>query len=94
MFVRILKKVHTLVVGTSGDNVTIAFGCHAGRHRSVATVELVAAFLVAKGWTVNIHHADLKAHPGKLCSKRCSLCDCAPVRANVDLMHRLWHASL
>ena len=86
--------MHTLVDGASGDIVTIAFGCRAGRHRSVATVELVAAFLVAKGWTARIHHADLSANPNKLCSQWCSLCDSAPVHENVHLMLRLYHASL
>lgn len=38
---------------------TVAINCHKGRHRSVATAELVAAELRKRGYIVNLRHLEL-----------------------------------
>jgi RNase adaptor protein for sRNA GlmZ degradation len=37
---------------------SISIYCHKGRHRSVATAEIVGQFMREEGWVVNIHHLD------------------------------------
>ena len=39
----------------------VAFGCHGGRHRSVAMAEMFAATLRDQGYTVDVEHLALKA---------------------------------
>ena len=40
--------------------LTIGFGCTGGRHRSVATTELIAAFLKQKQYLVSVEHRHLE----------------------------------
>ena len=40
--------------------LTIGIGCTGGQHRSVASVEALAAALEAAGWTVRVKHRDLE----------------------------------
>lgn len=42
------------------SNVTIAFGCTGGQHRSVAMAELYALRLAQEGWQVSIRHRELE----------------------------------
>ncbi len=40
--------------------LNIAFGCTGGHHRSVALGEIVAEYLIQKGYNVKIYHRDVK----------------------------------
>ena len=37
----------------------IAFGCHGGKHRSVAIVELLAKELRKSGWEIDVQHTNI-----------------------------------
>jgi UPF0042 nucleotide-binding protein len=39
---------------------SVAFGCHGGRHRSVAVAEMLKRELEAEGHGVTVHHRDLR----------------------------------
>lgn len=53
--------------GIANDTVpTIAFFCYGGRHRSVATSELVGRYLTNNGFVVNVTHLDLNKKGWKL----------------------------
>ncbi len=43
----------------TSTTATIAFNCYGGRHRSVATAELVNRFLVNKGFVTKVEHLDV-----------------------------------
>lgn len=45
------------------SNMTLAFGCYGGRHRSVALVEWVADLLRESGHQVEVAHRDLYRRP-------------------------------
>lgn len=49
-------------------NDVIGIGCFGGRHRSVAMVQLLAAELQGKGWSVHVIHRELadEIEEGKL----------------------------
>jgi UPF0042 nucleotide-binding protein len=55
------KAQTTVVVADRAlkDNLTLAFGCHGGKHRSVAMVEHLAKRLRGKGHEVTIEHRAL-----------------------------------
>lgn len=55
---RLLDEATTAV--THRHVTTIAVGCSAGRHRSVAVAEALAARLNARGHNIDLHHRDLK----------------------------------
>jgi RNase adaptor protein for sRNA GlmZ degradation len=42
----------------NGDTNKVAFGCKAGRHRSVALAEVLAASLRAQGVNVTVEHRE------------------------------------
>ncbi|MFP4083344.1 MAG: RNase adapter RapZ [Desulfonatronovibrio sp.] len=48
-----------LIVNEGRYRLTLAFGCTGGRHRSVAVVENMAAFLKDKGYLVSTEHRHL-----------------------------------
>lgn len=59
----VMKKAWGLLNACSdGDkNVVMAFGCHGGRHRSVACAELFRGELLAGGGEVEVRHRDLSS---------------------------------
>ena len=47
------------MLDTLDGGVVVAFGCNAGRHRSVILVEEIAKQLEKKGYKINVEHTDL-----------------------------------
>ncbi|MFJ5070232.1 ATPase [Kitasatospora sp. NPDC088556] len=45
--------------GRSQNTVTVATACTGGRHRAPAAGMRIAALLLNRGWTVDLHHRDL-----------------------------------
>jgi UPF0042 nucleotide-binding protein len=42
------------------SHLSVGFGCTGGQHRSVSTVERMAATLAAEGWAVNVRHHEIE----------------------------------
>ncbi|WP_192796262.1 MULTISPECIES: RNase adapter RapZ [Corynebacterium] len=67
-FARVLaaltRRAHAAAKNTAAKNtdVTIAIACSAGKHRSVALAELLAASLAEKGHEVAVEHSALNTH--------------------------------
>lgn len=62
----LIAHVDTLTNNLTDEDkaVTVGVRCKDGRHRSVATVEVMAKALTDKGHRVRVHHRDLGAHNG------------------------------
>ena len=55
----LLDFLMPLYVQEGKSQLVIAVGCTGGRHRSVTTVELLAAHLKDRGYTVTVGHRDM-----------------------------------
>lgn len=62
----LIAHVDTLTNNLTDEDATVSVGvrCKDGRHRSVATVEVMAKALTDKGHRVRVHHRDLGAANG------------------------------
>lgn len=62
----LIAHVDTLTNNLTDEDATVSVGirCKDGRHRSVATVEVMAKALTDKGHRVQVHHRDLGVDRG------------------------------
>ncbi|MEU3546298.1 RapZ C-terminal domain-containing protein [Streptomyces longwoodensis] len=53
-------QVQAYAVGPSAERIVIGSGCAGGRHRSVVVADQLARRLRRRGYTVTVHHRDIR----------------------------------
>ena len=86
-FVELAQKVVCFVSLSQKSNLRIGFRCHSGRHRSVATAELLSLLLKRLVTAVKVVHLSLLVTPSRECT--CEHCQLAPTTLVKDVLNRL-----
>ena len=70
----VVQEVYDFVMTSGAETGAITFQCRAGKHRSVAAVELIAHVLETMDITVHKRHLSLENHPRRVCRFRGCQC--------------------